>query len=111
MQVNIKSADQAQIVEVSGKVDGSSAAQLQEQLKPVVAANTHLVLDMSRVIFLASAGLRVLLSARRQLPTSFKLILVGLNEHIMETMTMTGFIDFFACSDTLEAGLADIAAS
>ena len=106
MQVTIKPTEDAQIVEVSGKIDGSSAPQLQEQLSSLVTKGNSLVLDMSKVIFLASAGLRVLISVRRQLPAALKVVLVGLNEHIRETMEVTGFVDFFLCSDDLETGLA-----
>jgi anti-sigma B factor antagonist len=34
-----------------------------------------------------------------------KLVLVGLTEDIQDTMSVTGFLDFFTTRETLESGL------
>ncbi len=61
---------------------------------------------MRCVVYLSSAGLRMLLLAYRQAAArESDLLLAGLSEEIRDTMEMTGFLDFFTTIDTVEAGL------
>jgi anti-sigma B factor antagonist len=58
---------------------------------------------MTEVPYMSSAGLRTLLSTYRQVTAkNGKLILVGLSEEIQDTMTVTGFLNFFKTSETVE---------
>ena len=108
MNVVIKKTDKAQLVEVSGTIDGKTSPEIQTKLLGLVKEGGNIVLDMSKVEFMASAGLRILLAVRRQLPAGGSFILTGLSEHIQETMSVTGFIDFFTCFDTTEQALASL---
>jgi anti-sigma B factor antagonist len=55
---------------------------------------------------MSSAGLRALLSTYRQVTSQqVALVLVGLSEEIKDTMTATGFLNFFTVHDTVEIGL------
>lgn len=61
-----------------------------------------MILNMTQVAYLSSAGLRVLLSVYRQVSVQEgSVILVGLIEEIKDTMSVTGFLDFFTTTDTL----------
>ena len=66
-------------------------------------------LDMSRVTYMASAGLRLLLVVHRTIGgQGGQVLLVGLSEDIRNTMEVTGFLDFFAHCDSLEAAIAEL---
>ncbi len=106
MKVNTRTQDELTVIEVSGDIDSRSAPTLQNVLLPLVTPDCKLILELSKVEFMTSAGLRVLLSLRRQLPQSGQLILVGLNDQIRDTMTTTGFLELFIIQPTLPAGLA-----
>jgi anti-sigma B factor antagonist len=55
-------------VYVSGRLDTATAPQLEEDLKPVLAGPTRLlVFDLAELEFISSAGLRVLLITRKEL--------------------------------------------
>ena len=63
-------------------------------------------MDMTQVQYMSSAGLRMLLSMYRQTQgKEGKLVLVGLSEELQDTMSVTGFLDFFTISETVDAGL------
>jgi anti-sigma B factor antagonist len=48
----------------------------------------------------------MLLSVYRQISgNKGRIVLVGLSEELKDTMSMTGFLDFFTVHDLLEAGL------
>jgi anti-sigma B factor antagonist len=109
MEVNIKTIDQVTIAEVSGDVDGSTAAKLQEEILPLAVPNSKILMDMTQVPYMSSAGLRMLLSLYRKVGSvEGKLVLVGLSEEIRDTMSITGFLDFFTTCDTVDAGLATL---
>ncbi len=95
------------VVTVQGTIDGSTAPLAQEQILPLVQTRCRLLLDMSRVDFMSSAGLRMmLLLYRRVAGSSGQVVLAGLSEEIRDTMALTGFLDFFTTCDTLDSGLA-----
>jgi anti-sigma B factor antagonist len=65
-----------------------------------------MVLDMSHVPFMSSAGLRVLLLLYRKISgNEGKVVLVGLSDDLRDTMSITGFLDFFTTYNTLQEGI------
>jgi len=107
MDIKIKETQGITIATVNGDVDGSTAATLQEQILPLAQAGSKILLDMSNVPYMSSAGLRMLLSLyRKATSVDGKLVLVGLSEEILDTMSITGFLDFFTTCDTVDAGIA-----
>ncbi len=107
MDITIKETQGVTIATVSGDVDGSTAATLQEQILPLAQAGSKILLDMTNVPYMSSAGLRMLLSLyRKATSVDGKLVLVGLSEEILDTMSITGFLDFFTTCDTVDAGMA-----
>ena len=98
--------DQVSIVELVGDIDGSTASIVQEQVLPLAQADSRILLDLTQVPYMSSAGLRMLLSVYRQISShNGQVILVGLSEEIRDTMSITGFLDFFTTRETLDTGL------
>lgn len=109
MEINLKKLQEIQVVELIGDVDASTAPKVQQQILPLAQPNSKILLDMSQVPYMSSAGLRVLLSLYRQATAQDgKLVLVGLSEDLQDTMSVTGFLDFFTTGETVEAGLAEL---
>jgi anti-sigma B factor antagonist len=107
MDINVKTVDQVTVVEIVGDIDGKTAPQVQEQVAPLVQPESKILLDMSQVGYMSSAGLRLLLSTYRQVSSNnASIVLAGVNEEIQDTMSATGFLRFFTIHDTVEAGLA-----
>jgi anti-sigma B factor antagonist len=107
MEITSKTSDDALIVTVQGELDGKTAPQAQSQIVPLIPEGGRVVLDMQEVAYMSSAGLRMmLLLYRHALGKDSRIALVGLSEEIRDTMSATGFLDFFVVSDTVESGLA-----
>jgi anti-sigma B factor antagonist len=102
MEINLRDTGKVTLVELSGDIDGKTAPLAQEKILPLVKDNCRLILDMSRVSFMSSAGLRFLLSLRRQVPYSGNLVLTNLPEQIKDTMEITGFLNLFTFFETQE---------
>ncbi len=110
MEINIKSVEQVTVVEIAGDIDSNTAPQAQERILPLVQPSSKLLLDMSGVEYMSSAGLRVLLSMYRQVSRqNGGMVLVGLAEEIKDTMSITGFLNFFTTRDTVDEGLRALA--
>jgi len=94
------------VVKLAGDLDGNTAPTVQSQIMPLAIPNVKMILDMSEVSYMSSAGLRMLLVMYRTIISkSGKVVLVGLSEDIRDTMSMTGFLDFFTYLETLDDGL------
>jgi anti-sigma B factor antagonist len=100
---------QVTVVEMTGDIDGKTAPDVQTQVLPLAQSGVKLLLDMTQVLYMSSAGLRMLLSVYRQVNAKEgQVVLIGLTEDIRDTMSITGFLDFFTTCETLDAGLATL---
>jgi anti-sigma B factor antagonist len=106
MEINVKSMGQVTVVEIAGDVDSNTAPQAQERVLPLVQSGSKILLDMNGVEYMSSAGLRMLLSMYRQMSRqNGSMVLVGLSEEIKDTMSVTGFLNFFTTRDSVDEGL------
>jgi anti-sigma B factor antagonist len=61
------------------------------------------MLDMTKVDYLSSAGLRLLLLTYREVTAARgKVVLLGVSREIQTVMSHTGFLSFFVLSDSPE---------
>jgi len=107
IEIDIKTVEGIKVVELSGEVDASTAPEVQKQILPLAEPGSKILMDMTQVQYMSSAGLRMLLSMYRQTQgKEGKLVLVGLSEELQDRMSVvTGFLEFFTVSDTVDAGL------
>lgn len=109
MQISQKTVQNVTVVEVSGEINANTAPEAQAQILPLAQPNSKLVLDLTKVPFMSSAGLRMLLVIYRTITDKGgKVVLVGLAEDLKNTMSITGFLGFFSHFDTLDAGIAAV---
>ncbi len=110
MEINVKSIGQVTVVAIAGDIDSNTAPQAQERVLPLVQPGSKILLEMSGVEYMSSAGLRILLSMYRQISRGDGgIVLVGLGEEIKDTMSVTGFLNFFTTCDTVDEGLQALA--
>ncbi|HUR36102.1 MAG TPA: STAS domain-containing protein [Vicinamibacterales bacterium] len=81
-------------VTLIGELDASSAPQFKGAIESVAAAKPRrLVLMLSGLDYMSSAGLRVLIFAKQKLGASTGIFTVGAQASIVDTLEMTGFQD------------------
>ncbi len=102
MDIKIQDMRRATLVEVKGRVDSTNATTLGESLKEQMdAGRVHLVLDLSKVDYMSSAGLREMITARNRLKTvNGDLRLVSPSAYVKDTLKMVGFDTIFQTFDT-----------
>ena len=81
------------IVKVEGRLDTTTAPDLEQEMKESLEGITDLVMDFSDLEYISSAGLRVLLSAQKTMNKQGNMKVTGVNDTIMEIFEVTGFSD------------------
>ena len=93
MNINIKKENDTTIFEISGRLDTTTAPELEKAINDEGEALKNLVLDFNGVDYISSAGLRVLLTAQKKMNVQGSMELVGVSESVMDIFEMTGFAD------------------
>ena len=78
---------------LNGRLDTTTAPQLESELKDSLNGIEKLVLDFEKLDYLSSAGLRVLLSAQKIMNKQGSMVVRHVNETISEIFDVTGFSD------------------
>lgn len=93
MNVEMKKNEDGTILTASieGSIDTVTAPKLEEALKDQYEGIKELILDFTKVDYVSSAGLRVIMGADQQMEGSGKMILKNVNEDVREVFEMTGF--------------------
>lgn len=106
IQIAVETVGTVAVVTAVGDIDGNTAYLVEEQVLPLALPGSRLLLDLTKVPFMSSAGLRVLLALHRRVTgEAGRVVLVGLSEEIRDVMNATGFLGFFTVTDTVAAGL------
>jgi anti-sigma B factor antagonist len=106
MEIATNTDGEITIVELNGDIDASTAPKVQELVLPLAQSGKKLLLNMTGVPYMSSAGLRSLLALYRQASTQeCKLVLVGLSPEIQDTMSVTGFLGFFTITESVDLGI------
>ncbi len=107
MDIQTKMIDDILVINLTGEINGRNAPDVQDQLLPLARPGSRLLLNMSGVSYMSSAGLRTLLMLYRQINNqSGCVFLSNLQEMIQEMMSVTGFLDFFTAFVTEAEGIA-----
>ena len=80
-------------ISLEGRLDTTTAPELEQALKGGMDAANTLTLDFSKLDYISSAGLRVLLSAHKVMSKKGGMKVTNVNEMVMEVFDVTGFAD------------------
>lgn len=81
----------ALIIALEGRLDTTTAPELDAALRESLDGVTDLTLEMGGLAYLSSAGLRVLLSAQKQMNKQGKMVIKNVCQTIMDVFEVTGF--------------------
>lgn len=92
MTVDInKNEDQMQVT-VEGRVDTTTAPELEKKIDENLEGIKNLTLDLAKLEYISSAGLRVLLKEQKTMSKIGRMVLKNVNDDVMEVLTITGFV-------------------
>ncbi|MCR4622442.1 MAG: STAS domain-containing protein [Clostridiales bacterium] len=85
--------DKALFLALEGRLDTTTAPELDKELKGSIEAADSLTLDLTKLEYISSAGLRVLLWAHNAMSGKSGMKLIGANEIVKEVFDVTGLSD------------------
>jgi len=94
---------------VNGRIDSYTAPDLFDALNKIVNNNHYkIILDMSGVNYVSSAGIRVLIDIQKKCKMNLEggLLLVNLPQRVYETLELTGFVPLFRIYANVDSAIA-----
>ena len=77
-----------------GRLDTVTAPELEAEISAILPTAESLVLDMEKLEYISSAGLRVILKTQKALTQKAGLKLINVSDDVREVFEITGFSDF-----------------
>jgi anti-sigma B factor antagonist len=106
MEFDFEDVEDVTIVSMRGELDNRTALSVQEAIMPTIQPYKKLLVNMSGVSYVSSAGLRTMLLLYREVDIqNGRIILCSLPEMVYDTMFITGFMDFFTATGSVAEGL------
>ncbi len=93
MTINKSRNDNELLLAVEGRLETTTAPELETVIKSETDGITSLVLDFSKLEYISSAGLRALLMAQKIMNNQGAMKVTGANEIVTEIFEVTGFAD------------------
>ena len=81
-------------IALAGRLDTTSAPELEEMLKTSLDGVSRLILDLAELEYISSAGLRVLLSVYKRMKERDGMKLINVSEENMDVFSLTGYTEF-----------------
>ena len=93
MKIDFNKNGKALTVAIDGRLDTTTAPELERFLNENYSGVSELTFDCEKLVYVSSAGLRVLLTAHKKKRGAMKL--TNVSELVMEVLEMTGFADIW----------------
>ena len=98
------------VLEVEGRIDSLTAPDFEAHLSASLNTAQRLVLDLKELLYISSAGFRVLYRAVAQAKQkNGKLVLCGLSANVSELFAIAGFNQLFTITASREEGVTAVA--
>ena len=97
LKVDFSEERNCHLIEVAGEISYSVTSLFQEKMDSALKEqNNNILIDLSQVVYISSAGLRVLLKFGKDVSAeSKKLVLCGLNQFVSSVFKVSGFDKIF----------------
>ena len=91
MSINKTLAGEELTVALEGRLDTITAPELDEVIKTELSGIKRLLFDFSKLEYVSSAGLRVLLTAQKTMSKQGSMVVKNVSEEVLEILEVTGF--------------------
>ncbi len=81
------------VIALTGRLDTTTAPDLEKEANASLSGITNLTIDFSKLDYISSAGLRVLLAMQKTMNKQGKMNVKNANENVREVFEITGFSD------------------
>lgn len=81
------------VISPEGRLDTTSAPNLEAEIKNLPEDVKELTLDLKKLVYISSAGLRVVLAAQKEMNKRGRMTIKNVAESVMDVFEITGFSD------------------
>ncbi len=109
MEITVTSKEKCELVVVNGRIDSYTAPDLADALNNITKRNQYkIVMEMSDVSYVSSAGLRVLIDLQKtcKKANQGEVLLVKIPQRVYETLELAGFVPLFKFYQNVESAIA-----
>lgn len=93
MNIEIKRNEKELMVALSGRLDTTTAPNLEKTIGEYIYDIEKLILDFKEIEYISSAGLRVVLNAQKKMQQIGEMKVIRVSQEVMGIFEMTGFVD------------------
>ncbi len=110
LEITSKSVDKATVIYVDGDLTTNSSPQVEAEINEILeATNTNVIINVEKVNFIASTGLRIILVLGKRLnKDGLKLIMCSMNDTTKSVFDISGFSKMFPIFETEEEALESL---
>jgi len=84
---------ESMILELEGRLDTTTSKQLEAEVSSSFEGKTEVIMDFSKLVYVSSAGLRIILLAQKRMNKQGSMKIINVNDTVMEVFQITGFAD------------------
>jgi anti-sigma B factor antagonist len=97
MQIEVKSLKKVDVIALAGRIDSSNATDFDNAMKDLLSkGRRNIVLDMSKLDYMSSAGLRAMVAALKSARNGGgNVVIAEPNERMVDTLKLVGFQSLF----------------
>jgi anti-anti-sigma factor len=107
LRIMVETRGSAVVLTVAGEVDMLTVGQLEQAISAVLDSQPQtLVVDLSKVEFLASSGMNVLLATRERAGATTRLKVVATGHATLRPLQIAGLTEYLAVFESLDAALS-----
>jgi anti-anti-sigma factor len=110
MEITVTPKENCDLVVIKGRIDSYTAPNLSESLNEITKhARYKIILEMSEVSYVSSAGLRVLIDIQKTCKNMHQgeVLLVNIPQRVYETLELAGFVPLFKFYNNVESAIAE----
>ncbi|MBP2230382.1 anti-anti-sigma factor [Azospirillum agricola] len=107
MNITEEAVNGVTVLRTEGRIDSGNAAEFEGHLVKAVGESSRLVVDMAKLSYISSAGLRsLLIAAKKARPSGGRIALSAMAPHIREVFDLSGFSSLFEIHGDAGAAVA-----
>lgn len=110
LEITSKSVDKATVIYVDGDLTTNSSPQVEAEINEILeGTETNVIINVEKVNFIASTGLRIILVLGKRLnKDGLKLIMCSMNDTTKSVFDISGFSKMFPIFETEEEALESL---
>lgn len=109
MEFKITDYKRCTIVKGLGRIDSASSPDLEKTLTDLIPSNKGIVLDLTDINFVSSAGWWTIIRAQKELKKlNNEICLAGVNENVKDSMDLIGILPYFCLYENVVDAIGNI---